>query len=182
MGTNASGAEFILVFRQQGECFGETTLFDGLPVPYDHFAAGKTTLRHVPHAAALRLIESDSIVRNELVRIACLRLRTSSRYVELIIVPNLPARLAGHLLTFASEAPGGISPGHPGEVRLPQSAIAQLAGASREAVSRHLVEWRDAGWVSIGYRRLTILRPDALRAIANGSDAPSRVPRPVVES
>jgi len=99
-GRSAGQRDFIFRFRQPGEWFGETTLLDGLPWVYTHVASVKTTALHVPHREAQRLMALHPELRNELVRVTCARLRATAEYVEEIIVPDLPARLAYHLLVI----------------------------------------------------------------------------------
>jgi len=166
------GREFIFRFRQPGEWFGETTLFDGLPWPHQHAASVKTTLLHISHREAKRLVETHQELHTELVRITCARLRFTAQYVEELIVPDLQARLAYHLLVLSREAANHPAPGRAPEVHLTQAVLASLLGATREAVGRHLVRWRDAGWVALHYRRVTILDAAALDAIASGRPLP----------
>jgi CRP-like cAMP-binding protein len=167
-GQSAGKRDFIFRFRQPGEWFGETTLLDGLPWVYDHVASVKTVALHVPHREAQRLMAAHPELKAELVRITCARLRATAEYVEEIIVPDLPARLAYHLLVIGRESAQGLVPGKQLEVHLTQSVLASLLGATREAVGRHLVRWRDAGWIALRYGRVTILQPDVLEQIANG--------------
>jgi CRP/FNR family cyclic AMP-dependent transcriptional regulator len=167
-GQSAGHRDFIFRFRQPGEWFGETTLLDGLPWVYTHVASVKTTALHVPHREAQRLMAAHPELRNELVRITCARLRATAEYVEEIIVPDLPARLAYHLLVIGRESANGLVAGKQLEVHLTQSVLASLLGATREAVGRHLVRWRDAAWIGLRYGRVTILEPSMLEAIASG--------------
>lgn len=176
-GQSAAQREFIFRFRQAGEWFGETTFFDGMPWQYTHVASVKTTALQVPHREMQRLLATHSELRNELVRIICARVRVTARYVEELIVPDLPARLAYHLLVIGRESASGLVPGKQLEVHLTQSVLASLLGATREAVGRHLVRWRDAGWIALRYGRVTILDPKTLEAIASGSHAPQEAAR-----
>jgi CRP-like cAMP-binding protein len=168
--------EFIFRFRSPGEWFGETTLLDGIPWLYDHVASVKSTLLHIPHREAKHLVETNAEVQRELVRITCARLRATAKYVEELIVPDLPARLAYHLLVIARESANRVPLGRPLEVNLTQAVLASLLGATREAVGRHLVRWRDVGWVGLRYRRVSILDPRALEAVACGEPAPPAAP------
>jgi CRP/FNR family cyclic AMP-dependent transcriptional regulator len=174
-GRSAGQRDFIFRFRQPGEWFGETTLLDGLPWLYTHVASVKTTALHVPHREAQRLMALHPELRSELVRITCARLRATAEYVEEIIVPDLPARLAYHLLVIGRESANGLVPGRQLEVHLTQSVLASLLGATREAVGRHLVRWRDAGWIGLRYGRVTILDPAVLEQIANGERSESEL-------
>ena len=180
-GQSAGHRDFIFRFRQPGEWFGETTLLDGLPWVYNHIASVKTVALHVPHREAQRLVATHPDLRNEFVRITCARLRATAEYVEEIIVPDLPARLAYHLLVIGRESAQGLVPGKQLEVHLTQSVLASLLGATREAVGRHLVRWRDVGWIALRYGRVTILDPAVLEQIANGERSESEAAAPQAE-
>lgn len=172
VGRSLCQREFIFRFRDPGEWFGETYLLDGVPWLYDHIASVKTTALHLPHREARQLLETNPDVYRELVRITCARLRLTAKYVEELIVPDLAARLAYHLLVIARESAHRGAPRMRLEVTLSQAVLASLLGATREAVGRHLVRWREAGWVDLRYRRVTILDPDALETLACGEAAP----------
>ncbi len=54
-----------------------------------------------------------------------------------------------------------------GEVRLSQATIAELLGASRQSVNEALGKLKAAGAIDTGYRRITVLEPDALATSAS---------------
>ena len=54
-----------------------------------------------------------------------------------------------------------------GEVRLSQATIAELLGASRQSVNEALGKLKAAGAIDTGYRRITVLDPDALTTSAS---------------
>lgn len=54
-----------------------------------------------------------------------------------------------------------------GEVRLSQATIAELLGASRQSVNEALGKLKSSGAIDTGYRRITVIDPDALTAAAS---------------
>jgi CRP/FNR family cyclic AMP-dependent transcriptional regulator len=166
VGRDRSGNAFTLTFRQPGEWFGETPLLDQRPLQAAHHAAGRSVLLHVPHRDAKALVAGHPKLRDDLIRITCTRLRECTRHLEFTFVSDLQARLAYQLLFLADTSETGLVVGQPLAVRLPQTVLASLVGATREAVGRHLVRWRKAGWIGIRYGRISILAPAALRAVA----------------
>jgi CRP-like cAMP-binding protein len=52
------------------------------------------------------------------------------------------------------------------EVRISQEQLAEMAGATREAVNRQLARLRELGVIETGRGRVRILRPATLRKIA----------------
>lgn len=65
------------------------------------------------------------------------------------------------------------------EVSLSQASIATLLGVSRQSVNEALGELREMGVVETGYRRIKVLDPDTLMAVAvEQNDSPPRRARP----
>ena len=60
-----------------------------------------------------------------------------------------------------------------GEVRMSQSSLANLLGASRQTVNHALSELRDAGAIETGYRVIRVLDRDALVNVSGGQAAHS---------
>jgi CRP/FNR family transcriptional regulator len=90
------------------------------------------------------------------------RLRTANERISRQSFQTVPSRVAGVLTQLvAEEGPGGEG----GEVtiRMNQADLAQLAGTSRESVSRFLADLERAGVVRPGRGRVTILEPAKLR-------------------
>ena len=76
---------------------------------------------------------------------------------------TVPSRVAGVLTQLiaeesASEGRHGIT------IRMTQADLAQLAGTSRESVSRFLATLERAGVVQVGRGRVTVVEPRRLRA------------------
>lgn len=89
------------------------------------------------------------------------------REQALLLQARLPAgaRLAALLLALAARQPG---PGGCGErLQLPMSRadIGSHLGLRIESVSRQLARFRQAGWIALDGRALTLLRPDRLQAL-----------------
>jgi CRP/FNR family transcriptional regulator len=78
----------------------------------------------------------------------------------------VPSRVAGILAQLSRE--GQENTDGDGEmqevtIRMNQTDLAQLAGTSRESVSRFLAELERAGVVRSGRGRVTVLQPNKLR-------------------
>jgi CRP/FNR family transcriptional regulator, cyclic AMP receptor protein len=76
---------------------------------------------------------------------------------------TVPSRVAGVLTQLIAEesAPAGR---HGITIRMTQADLAQLAGTSRESVSRFLATLERAGVVQVGRGRVTVIEPRRLRA------------------
>jgi CRP/FNR family transcriptional regulator len=84
------------------------------------------------------------------------RLRAANERISRQSFQTVPSRVAGVLSQLVSETPRS---GENGEVtiRMNQADLAQLAGTSRESVSRFLADLERAGVVRSGRGRVTVL-------------------------
>jgi len=71
----------------------------------------------------------------------------------------LPERLAAEIIRRSRYAESN-------QIRLSHQALADILGTYRETISAILRDFREAGWVKLGYRRITILNMAALKNLA----------------
>jgi len=78
---------------------------------------------------------------------------------------TVPSRVAGILAQLSRDGQNGAEGEemHEVTIRMNQTDLAQLAGTSRESVSRFLAELERAGVVRSGRGRVTVLEPQKLR-------------------
>jgi CRP/FNR family transcriptional regulator len=94
------------------------------------------------------------------------RLRAANMRLSRQSFQTVPSRVAGILAQLSRE--GQDNKDGDGEmeevtIRMNQTDLAQLAGTSRESVSRFLAELERAGVVRSGRGRVTVLQPNKLR-------------------
>ena len=77
---------------------------------------------------------------------------------------TVPSRVAGVLDQLLAEDRMAATVRDGVTIRLRQSDLAQLAGTSRESVSRFLATLERAGVVQVGRGRVTVLEPERLDA------------------
>ena len=78
---------------------------------------------------------------------------------------TVPSRVAGVLSQLVAEAGSDGNGARDGvTIRMNQADLAQLAGTSRESVSRFLAVLERAGVVRVGRGRVTVLQTGRLRA------------------
>ena len=78
---------------------------------------------------------------------------------------DLPGRLAHKLLQLAERHGEQVAGGVRITVRVPQGELAAMVGSSRENVNRALGRFVASGMVAVDRGTITILQPDALRAL-----------------
>lgn len=139
--TDPQGREFILGDLRDGDHFGEMSLVDGLP----HSAGVRATERCI----VLMLGESDfarSLVGDqgfclEVLQALTRRLRHATATIRALALLDVRSRIAQKLCELAEEADGRWVIRR----RLSRTELAKRVGASREMVSRILVEMQTSG-------------------------------------
>jgi CRP/FNR family transcriptional regulator len=145
-----------------GDLFGELAMLDG-----DQRSASVETLTDaellaLPANDVRALLSRHPEITVKLITALTRRLRETNERVTRQSFQTVPSRIAGVLTQLvAEEAPREGSDGV--TIRMRQADLAQLAGTSRESVSRFLAELERAGVVSCGRGRVTVIEPPRLR-------------------
>lgn len=153
------GKELILNTFGPGSFFGEIALLDGGGRTASAGVREAATLLFVGRSAFLPFMEARPRLAVRMIALLCERLRRTTQQMEDSIFLGVPARLARQVLALA-DAGGGIV--------ISQAELAQTLGVSREIVSRQLSIWREAGFVSLGRGRITLLDRRAIDTLAAG--------------
>jgi CRP/FNR family cyclic AMP-dependent transcriptional regulator len=145
---------------REGEIFGEIALLDGRPRTADAVAFTDCTLMVIDRRDFIPLLRSYPDVTIKLLEIVCSRLRQTTQQVEDLMFLDLRGRLAKTLLHLSrTTRPDGT-------LAISQTDLSQIVGLSREMINKQLQAWVKARWISLGRRRIAVLRPDELDRIA----------------
>lgn len=162
-----SGKEVVLNTIEAGQVFGEIALLDGQPRTADAVAAVNSELMRIRRRDFTRYMESEPRLATHLLEMLCQRVRATSELVEDSAFLALPARLAKRLLGMSGYL--GDPDGDMEEIdfdnvelKISQQELGQLMDSSREAVNKHLQNWRRRGWVELSRNRVTIVDAEAL--------------------
>jgi CRP/FNR family cyclic AMP-dependent transcriptional regulator len=165
---STDGRELILNIIRPGEVFGEIALLDGGERTANAAALAASELLVLHRRDFLPLLERHAELGLKLIELLCRRLRATSLQVEEMQFLDLAVRLARALLQLA-ETDGTTMPrGRRLNMKLSQSDLGMLIGASRERISRQLAVWQRDGLVSHEAGLLTIHRMDDLAVVAEG--------------
>jgi CRP/FNR family transcriptional regulator len=116
----------------------------------------------LPGADVRALLARHPEITVKLVWALVRRLRDANERIARQSFQTVPSRVAGVLSQLvAEEAP--LQEGEGVTIRMNQADLAQLAGTSRESVSRFLADLERARVVSCGRGRVTVLDPAKLR-------------------
>jgi CRP/FNR family transcriptional regulator len=156
------GRAITLANLGRGDIFGELAMLDGEVRSASVEALSDGELLALPAADVRALLARHPGITVKLVAALVRRLRSANERIARQSFQTVPSRVAGVLSQLvAEETP--VSDGGGVTIRMNQADLAQLAGTSRESVSRFLAELERAGVVRSGRGRVTVLEPAKLR-------------------
>jgi CRP/FNR family cyclic AMP-dependent transcriptional regulator len=158
------GRAITLATLGPGAIFGELAMLDGERRSASVEATENTELVALPASDVRNLIREHPEMAEKLVVALTRRLREANERISRQSFQTVPSRVAGvlnQLLADETVTPlvrDGVT------IRLRQADLAQLAGTSRESVSRFLATLERAGVVRVGRGLVTVLEPERLDA------------------
>ena len=157
------GRAIALATLGPGDLFGELAMLDGEARSASVDTLSDSELLALPAADFRRLLADHPEISVKLVAALTRRLRETNERVARQSFQTVPSRVAGVLTQLIAE--GTAPEGRQGvTIRMTQADLAQLAGTSRESVSRFLATLERARVVRVGRGRVTVLEPRRLRA------------------
>lgn len=161
---HSDGRAITLATLGPGEIFGELAMLDGDQRSASAEALSEGELLALPANDVRALLARHPEISLKLVAGLVRRLRAANVRLSRQSFQTVPSRVAGILAQLSREAQDGD--GDETEevtIEMNQTDLAQLAGTSRESVSRFLAELERAGVVRSGRGRVTVLEPEKLR-------------------
>jgi CRP/FNR family cyclic AMP-dependent transcriptional regulator len=165
---HSDGRAITLATLGPGEIFGELAMLDGDRRSASAESITDGTLLALPANDVRNLLSRNPEIALKLVAGLVRRLRAANMRLSRQSFQTVPSRVAGILAQLSREGQDGAGADGDGEmsevtIRMNQTDLAQLAGTSRESVSRFLAELERAGVVRSGRGRVTVLQPNKLR-------------------
>ena len=160
---HSDGRAIALATLGPGELFGELAMLDGGTRSASVETLSDVELLALSAADMKGLFERNAEITTKLVVALTKRLRETNERISRQSFQTVPSRVAGvlsQLVAAESAEPGADAV----TIRMNQADLAQLAGTSRESVSRFLAVLERAGVVQVGRGRVTVLEPPRLRA------------------
>ncbi|MBI0293196.1 Crp/Fnr family transcriptional regulator [Streptomyces sp. PRKS01-29] len=137
------GERTLLAVRGAGELLGELAVLDSQPRTATVIAAETCHIRIIPAVGFLTFVQEHDLLA-PLLRHAIARVRESEAVRLELATASVPLRLASalsRLVDAASTTASDLA------VRLTQTELSQMIGASRNAVVNALKPWREQDWV-----------------------------------
>jgi len=159
--TSKEGRRLVTSVIGPGSIFGEEAVFEfkGKGPTYCAQAVKPSVVWQVPAEKVDFFMQKHPVLRLAMLRALSVRVMQVENRLEEVTHRLLPERLAAELIRRARYADSL-------EIRLSHQTLADILGTYRETVSAILRDFREAGWVKLGYRRITLLSPKALEEMA----------------
>lgn len=150
--------DVILAVLGHGEVVGEMSLVDSLGRSASVVALEDSTLLWIDRTAFWECLRTMPVLTFNLARILSRRVRLANVQVHALATLDVPGRVARQILAFAHEygqdTPDG---GRLIPIRLTQTDLAGLVGASRVRVNQALMQWKRRKIISVDERhRITV--------------------------
>ncbi|HCL85460.1 MAG TPA: hypothetical protein DIC45_02915 [Comamonadaceae bacterium] len=157
------GRQITYTLFESGDCFGQTSLVDDQPRPQSTEAATPIEVGVLTKADFRALGHKYPTFHQAITRLLSAQLRVVAQSYEGASLDGLPVRMARKILQTHADAPHQSATGLP-QVRLSQSDLASMVGASRQSVNRVLLKLQQQGLIEVGYGSVNIKDLDGLRA------------------
>jgi len=148
--TQADGREVILAFLGRGDTVGEMSLVDSAGRSANVVTTERARLLWMDRATFQTCVGTLTPLAHNLVRLLSHRLRFANEQIRALCTLNVQGRVARQILAMADRYG---SPEAGGEVRIPlrltQSDLAEIVGASRERVNQVIVDLKQRGVISV---------------------------------
>jgi CRP/FNR family cyclic AMP-dependent transcriptional regulator len=148
--TRSDGREVILAFLGRGDTVGEMSLADSAGRSANVVTTERSRLLWMDRATFQGCLRTMTPLANNLVRLLSRRLRFANEQVQALCTLDVPGRVARQILAMADRY-GNPEAGC--EVRIPlrltQSDLGEIVGASRERVNQVIVDFKQRGLISV---------------------------------
>jgi CRP/FNR family transcriptional regulator, cyclic AMP receptor protein len=161
---HSDGRVITLATLGPGAIFGELAMFDGERRSATVETLENAELLALPARDVRVLVREHSEMAEKLIVALTRRLRDANERISRQSFQTVPSRVAGVLNRLLSEQDATPLVKDGVTIRLRQSDLAQMAGTSRESVSRFLATLERAGVVQVGRGRVTVIEPERLDA------------------
>jgi len=161
--TSPDGQEVTLAVFGPGDYFGELAILDGRPRSASAIALDVVETQALQRSDFIAAVNRHPRIAIQVMQALSVRLRHTDAMIEDLLFLDVHGRVAKKLLDLAElhgvRTPDGIRI----EMKLTQTDLAALVGASRESVNKVIGYFVDKNFISSEKRKITILRLADLR-------------------
>jgi len=162
--TSSKGRAVILRIAGPGEMLGLSSVLTGEPCLATAEALEDTEVAYVERDQFLLLLLHNPEAALSVALHACSNYKNACRQISLLaLCRSASERLAQFLLNWSTSKV--FRDTQPGWLGLTHEEISQVAGTTRETVTRTLMDFRKKGWASLASSRLAIQDKEALEKL-----------------
>jgi len=148
--SHEDGREVILAFLGRGDTVGEMSLIDSSGRSANVVTTEKSRLLWMDRLTFQTCLRDMTSLANNLVRLLSIRLRFANEQIQALCTLDVAGRVARQILALADrygsrEAGGQVTI----PLRLTQSDLGEIVGASRERVNQVVVELKQRGLIAV---------------------------------
>jgi CRP/FNR family cyclic AMP-dependent transcriptional regulator len=148
--SRSDGREVILAFLGPGDTVGEMSLIDSAGRSANVVTTEPSRLLWLDRASFQSCLRAMAPLANNLVRLLSNRLRFANEQIQALCTLDVPGRVARQILALADRY------GRPGPngttaipLRLTQTDLGEIVGASRERVNQAIVDFKQRGFIAV---------------------------------
>lgn len=150
--SNDEGREVLLDYLQEGDTFGELSLFDDEPRSATVMTVEDCKIGLLPRAYLFTCLQNNPNIAIELLRTVIKRMRNTTEQVSSLALLDIYGRIAKVLTSM-------VKPQEDGRLvtdTLTHQELSTMVGCSREMVTRILNDLKRGGYVGIDNHRIEI--------------------------
>jgi len=151
------GKEIIFAIHQSEDFFGELSLIDGKTSNATVMAMEESLIAIISKENFYAILLSEPKVLENLLRILCARLRDSWKRIHILNFREAPQRIKMLFTTISTENEHKDREGRRIGLKLTHQEIADMAGLTRETVTRVLSRWQKEGLITVSKNKYILL-------------------------
>jgi CRP/FNR family transcriptional regulator, cyclic AMP receptor protein len=160
----ADGSDVLIAILGPGDIVGEMSLIDDMRRCATVVTLEDSTMLWMDRSSFRRCLRTMPVLSYNLTCILAARLRLADSHIESLATRDVESRVARQLVAFAARygrptPDGGVLI----PIRLTQTEIASMVGASRESVNKIMVSYKERKFISVDLdQRITVHNKQAL--------------------
>jgi CRP/FNR family transcriptional regulator len=159
---SSEGKEQILHIFENGQSFGEVTVFTGQQMPANAQTLAKTRLLLFPRSAFVDLISANPSLALNLLAIMSKKLRQFAVQIENLSLKEIPARLASYLIYLSEEQDAAKAV----TLNVSKGQLASLLGTIPETLSRIFAKLSGQNLIRVEGPKITLLDRQGIEDLA----------------
>lgn len=160
---SSDGREHILGLLRDKDFFGEMSILDGQPRSATAIALSDVKSMTITRDDFTKLLRNNPDMSIKIMFVLCKRLRQADRHVESLAFLSAPGRVARTIMQLAEDQ--GIKDNEKIIInhKMTRQEFANIAGTSRETLTRVLMDFQDEGILTIGKNQIILVNKKLLK-------------------